>query len=81
MAGRLTGVPHPLGDAAEHAVCPPNHKEPCPSSRFAACEQMYARLGLDRDDRPARLKWLANNYNSVFTRSEPEPLENWVKIV
>lgn len=62
MEERLAGKPHPDGEAAEYRVYPADLKEPYRTSRFAVGEQMYALLGIERADRPARLAWFANNY-------------------
>ncbi len=62
MEERLAGKPRPGGDRPQYAVYPANLKEPYRSTRFAVGEQMYALLGIDREDRPARLQWFANNF-------------------
>jgi nitroreductase len=62
MAERLAGVPRPGGDRVEYSVYPKDLKEPYRTSRFAVGEQMYALLGIAREDRPARLRWFANNF-------------------
>lgn len=62
MERRLAGEARPGGDGAEYAVYPPKLKEPYRSYRFAIGEEMYALLGIAREDRPARLRWFANNY-------------------
>jgi nitroreductase len=43
-------------------VYPPNLKEPYRSSRFKCGEDMYALLGIPRDNKPARFEHLARNY-------------------
>ncbi len=53
---------NPLGDEAELAIYPPGLAEPWRSRRFELGEQMYARLGIPREDKGARLTWLLNNY-------------------
>ncbi len=62
METRLAGTPHPDGDAAEYRVYPPGLKEPYRTSRFRVGEQMYALLGIEREDKAKRLEWFANNY-------------------
>lgn len=62
MERRLAGEPHKGGEKAEYSVYPPNIKEPYRTSRFRVGEQMYALLGIAREDKPARLAWLANNF-------------------
>jgi nitroreductase len=49
-------------DPSEYPVYPPGLGEPYRSSRFKVGEDMYALLGISRDDKMARLQWLQNNY-------------------
>ena len=51
-----------IPDPAEYPIYPPGLGEPYRSSRFKVGEDMYALLGIARDDRMARLQWLNNNY-------------------
>ena len=46
----------------DSAVYPPKLKEPYRSSRYKLAEDMYALLGIPREDKPARLKHLARNF-------------------
>ncbi len=62
MEDRLAGKAREGGEKPEYAVYPPNLKEPYRTSRFTVGEQMYALLGIEREDRPARLRWFANNF-------------------
>ncbi len=62
MERRLAGEPHEGGEKPEYSVYPPNIKEPYRTSRFRVGEQMYALLGIARDDKPARLVRLATNF-------------------
>lgn len=62
MRQRLAGVRHPDGDRPEYSVYPPKLKEPYRSSRFEVGEEMYALLGIARDEKPKRLEWFAKNY-------------------
>ncbi|HWU80280.1 MAG TPA: nitroreductase [Caulobacter sp.] len=48
-------------DPAEYAVYPPNLWEPLRSRRFQVGEDMYASLGIPREDKLARLRWFATN--------------------
>lgn len=52
-----------LSDPPEYPVYPEKLGEPYRSHRFAVGEAMYARLGIPREDRPARLRWFARNYD------------------
>jgi len=49
-------------DEAEYAIYPPKLKEPYRTRRSELGEDMYVKLGIVREDRPARLEWLKNNY-------------------
>ena len=51
-----------LVDVPEYPVYPQPLKEPYRSQRFQVGEEMYARLGIPREDKAARLKWFANNF-------------------
>ncbi|MFK5979129.1 MAG: nitroreductase [Rhizobiaceae bacterium] len=62
MKDRLSGTPHPEGDAPEYSIYPPKLKEPYRTSRFEVGEEMYALLGILREEKPKRLEWFANNY-------------------
>lgn len=50
-------------ESPAYAVYPKNVSEPYRSSRFKCGEDMYALLGIPRDDKPARLQRLAQNFN------------------
>ncbi len=62
MEERLAGKAHPDGEKPEYEVYPSNMIEPYRTARFEVGEDMYALLGIDRDDKMERLKWFANNY-------------------
>ena len=62
MERRLSGETHPGGEIPEYQVYPPKLKEPYRSARFEVGEDMYTLLGIDRDNKPGRLEWLANNF-------------------
>lgn len=61
MAERL--AESPLGDEPEYPVYPRGLGEPYKARRFGIGEAMYARLGIPRDDKAARLEWFAKNYD------------------
>lgn len=48
-------------ETPEYDIYPPSLKEPYRSTRFKVGEDMYALLGISRDERPKRLDWLKNN--------------------
>jgi nitroreductase len=52
----------PRGEAAEYDVYPKQLAEPYNARRFKIGEDMYARLGIAREDRPARRQWFARNF-------------------
>jgi nitroreductase len=53
---------HPRGEGSEYHVYPPELKEPYRSRRFKCGEDMYATIGVPREDKPARLRQFARNY-------------------
>lgn len=53
----------PMGDGADYAIYPEKLGEPFRARRFAVGEAMYARLGIPRDDREARRRWFARNFD------------------
>jgi nitroreductase len=61
LGPRLQTVP--FGGAAEYHVYPPKLKEPYRSRRFKVGEDMYALIGVPREDTPARLRQFAHNYD------------------
>jgi nitroreductase len=52
---------NPFGEEAEYAVYPPDLWEPFRTRRFQNGEDLYATIGIPREDRPARLRQLAKN--------------------
>ncbi len=60
IRGRLAN--HPRGEGAEYDVYPPGLTEPYRSRRFKCGEDMYATIGVPREDKPARLRQFARNY-------------------
>lgn len=53
---------YPAGEGTEFDVYPRGLGEPWRSRRFASGEQLYASLGIPREDRPARLGQFARNF-------------------
>jgi nitroreductase len=47
---------------SEQPVYPPNLWEPYRSRRFKVGEDMYGLLGIPREDKMARLRWLSRNF-------------------
>jgi nitroreductase len=62
MEKRLSGEPHPDGDKQEYKIHPDRLKEPYRTSRYEVGEEMYALLGISREEKPKRLEWFANNF-------------------
>jgi cytidylate kinase len=52
----------PKGEAAEYPVYPNPISEPYAARRFKIGEDMYALLGIAREDRAARRAWFARNF-------------------
>ncbi|HEX3675455.1 MAG TPA: nitroreductase [Rhizomicrobium sp.] len=52
----------PMGEAPEYHIYPPALTEPYKTRRFRIGEQMYAALGIPREDKMARLKFFAGNW-------------------
>jgi nitroreductase len=52
----------PGGEAAEYDIYPRHLPSPYRDYRFAVGEDMYRALGIPREDKPARLMWIAQNF-------------------
>lgn len=52
----------PAGEGTEYDIYPRELVAPYRDRRFAVGEAMYARLGIPREDKAARLAWFARNY-------------------
>ena len=53
---------HPMGTPPEYHIYPPDLSEPYRTRRFRVGEQMYATMGIPREDRPSRLKFFSKNW-------------------
>jgi nitroreductase len=53
----------PFGGAAEYNVYPPQLKEPYRSFRYKCGEDLYGHIGVTREDKPARYRQFARNYD------------------
>ncbi len=60
MAARIAADPSP--DPLEYHIYPEHLWEPHRTYRFRVGEQMYALLGIPREDKAGRLTWFNNNY-------------------
>jgi nitroreductase len=52
----------PRGEGAEYQVYPPDLKEPYHTRRARVGSQLYASIGIPREDRPARYRQFERNY-------------------
>jgi nitroreductase len=52
---------NPFGEEPEYDVYPPNLWDPLRTRRFECGEDLYATIGIPREDKPARLRQLARN--------------------
>ncbi|HET9444873.1 MAG TPA: nitroreductase [Steroidobacteraceae bacterium] len=52
----------PMGEGTQYNVYPPNLHDPYRSRRFKCGEDLYATLGIGREDKPGRLRHFARNY-------------------
>lgn len=52
---------NPAGEPMEYDVYPPNLWDPFRTRRFTNGEQLYASVGIPREDKAARLRWFARN--------------------
>jgi nitroreductase len=52
---------NPFGETPEYDVYPPNLWDPFRTRRFQNGEDLYATIGIPREDKPARLRQLAKN--------------------
>ncbi len=53
---------NPLADESELSIYPPSLQEPWRTRRYTLGEEMYALLGIPREDKLARLKRFAENF-------------------
>lgn len=61
--GMLPSVEAGIGSEPEqYAIYPPKLADPYAARRFKVGEDMYARAGIPRSDKAARLAWIARNF-------------------
>ena len=53
---------HPLGEATEYNIYPPNLHEPYRSRRFKCGEDLYATIGVGREDKQRRVAQYGRNF-------------------
>ena len=56
------GQEKPMGEGSEYHIYPPELKDPYNGRRFEIGERMYEIMGVAREDKAARLAWLASNF-------------------
>ena len=54
---------NPLGEAEEFPIYPSGLGEPYRTRRYKVGEDLYALLGIPREDKAARLGWVSQNFN------------------
>jgi nitroreductase len=52
----------PGGEPSDYDIYPDNLWSPYRERRFQLGEEMYATMGIPREDKPARLRWFARNF-------------------
>ncbi|GKX35918.1 MAG: NADH dehydrogenase [Rhizobiaceae bacterium MnEN-MB40S] len=52
----------PRGETPEYNVYPPDLKEPYAARRFKCGEDLYASIGIKRDDKPGRIRQFRRNF-------------------
>jgi nitroreductase len=60
--GQATLAANPRGEAGDHPIYPAKVEEPHRSRRYKVGEDMYAILGISREDKFGRLGQMAQNY-------------------
>ncbi len=58
---KAAAVGNPMGEPPEYDVYPPNLWDPFRTRRYQNGEDLYATIGIPREDKPARLRQLARN--------------------
>jgi nitroreductase len=54
---------NPMGEGSEYKIYPPDLKDPYRSRRYKCGEDLYATIGIGRDNKPGRLMQLAKNFD------------------
>ena len=60
IRGKLSLLP--VGEGTEYTIYPADLQDPYRARRFKCGEDLYATIGIPRDNRPARLQQFARNY-------------------
>lgn len=59
---RKANMANPAGEEGDHPIYPANLWAPHRDWRFKVGEDMYAKLGIPREDKFARLAWVSRNF-------------------
>lgn len=59
---RKAAMANPAGEEGDHPIYPANLWAPHRDWRFKVGEDMYAKLGIPREDKFARLAWVSRNF-------------------
>jgi nitroreductase len=62
VAERLRSNRTMEGEGPEYAIYPPELHDPYRSRRWKSAEDMYGTMGITREDKPARYRFIAGNY-------------------
>ncbi|WP_129641959.1 nitroreductase [Peristeroidobacter agariperforans] len=60
IRGKLSMLP--VGEGTEYNIYPPELHDPYRARRFKCGEDLYATIGIPRDNRPARVRQFSRNY-------------------
>jgi nitroreductase len=60
IRGKLSMLP--VGEGTEYNIYPPELHDPYRARRFKCGEDLYATIGIPRDNRPARVQQFSRNY-------------------
>ncbi len=63
QAAAHTRAAHPRGETIEHPIYPSPVPEPYQSRRMKVGEDMYALLGIPREDKAGRIAWMNRNFS------------------
>ncbi len=61
LAGRLL-MANPAGEPTDRPIYPSNLNDTYMNRRRRVANQMYEKVGIARDDKPARMSWMAQNF-------------------